>query len=40
MIEELKNTFYQFNKKISKKNEIINTRLENFNAFSTSKSLM
>ena len=34
MIEQLKNTFDEFNKKISKKNNIIKTRLENFNAFS------
>jgi len=33
MIEELKNTFHKFNNKISKKNKIIKTRLDNFNAF-------
>ena len=33
MIEELKNTFENFNKKISKKNILAKTRLENFNKF-------
>ena len=33
MIEELKNTFHQFNNKISKKDKIIKIRLDNFNAF-------
>ena len=31
MINELKNTFQKFNKKISKKNEITDIRLDNFN---------
>jgi len=33
MIEELKNTFHKFNNKISKKDKITKTRLDNFNAF-------
>tara|TARA_Y100000590_G_scaffold393936_1_gene472606 strand:- start:1209 stop:2465 length:1257 start_codon:yes stop_codon:yes gene_type:complete len=33
MIEELKNTFEKFNKKISEKNQIKKIRLENFNEF-------
>ena len=33
MIEELKNTFDKFNKKISSKDKIAHTRLDNFNAF-------
>ncbi len=33
MIEELKNTFDKFNKKISIKDKIVHTRLDNFNAF-------
>ncbi len=33
MINELKNTFQKFNKKISKKNEITDIRLDNFNEF-------
>ena len=33
MIEELKNTFNEFNKKISQKNKITKTRLDNFNEF-------
>ena len=33
MIEELKNTFDKFNKKISSKDKIAHTRLDIFNAF-------
>ena len=33
MIEDLKNTFDKFNKQISKKNIIAETRLNNFNKF-------
>ena len=33
MIEELKNTFKEFNKKISQKDKITKTRLDNFNSF-------
>ena len=33
MINELKNTFHEFNKKISKKNKITDIRLDNFNEF-------
>ena len=33
MIEELKNTFEEFNKKISKKERITDIRMHNFNEF-------
>ena len=33
MIEDLKNTFSEFNKKISQKEKITNTRMHNFNEF-------